>query len=257
MTESAAYLASHRAHDYDWLVRRWKAVARKARLRMDAFAESGGYFLHVLRPKAPHDSGRALYLSAGIHGDEAASGLGLLEWAEQNTGFLRGADVLVFPCLNPWGLVNNVRLDDRGYDLNREFQSGRSNVVRQWRVIVGSRRFAYAAMLHEDYDARGAYIYEISHTRRRIGEHLLSAVADIIPPDSRGRIDVSRARKGIIRRKVTPENFPLPGLPEAVYLHFHHSDTTITFETPSEFCLHERVRAHRTVLEKLVEIAGA
>jgi len=254
VSDSAAYLASHRAHDYDWLVRRWKAVARTAGLRMDAFAESGGYSLQVLRSREARDSGRALYLSAGIHGDEPAAGLGLLEWAEENAAFLRGADVLVFPCLNPWGLVHNIRLDHRGRDLNREFQNGRANVIRQWRAIVGNRRFACAAMLHEDYDARGSYVYEVSRSRRRIGERLLSAAAAAIPPDPRSRIDTSRARKGVIRRKVTPENFPLPGLPEAIHLHFHHAETSITFETPSEFCLHERVRAHRLALEALVAI---
>jgi protein MpaA len=254
--DSAAYLAGHRAHDYAWLVRRWKGVARKARLSLDAFAENSGFTLHVLRPRTDIASDHGLYLSAGIHGDEPAAALGLLEWAEENTEFLREADVLLFPCLNPWGLVNNVRVDHRGRDLNREFQNGRANVIRQWRGIVGNRRFTHAAMLHEDYDALGAYIYEVSHTKQGIGEQLLSAVADIIPPDTRTRIDVSRAKNGVIRRKVTPENFPLPGLPEAIYLHFHHADTTVTFETPSEFCLYERVRAQRTVLEKLVEIAG-
>ena len=256
MRDKARYLAGHRAHDYVWLLRRWKAVARNSRLSMEGFAVHGEYALQVLQPRRPIESGRALYLSAGIHGDEPAAVLGLLEWAEENAGFLREADVLLFPCLNPWGLVNNTRVDHRGRDLNREFQNGRAQVIRQWRGIVGLRRFAYAAMLHEDYDAQGSYVYEMSNSGQRIGEALLAAAADFIAPDSRTRIDVSRAKKGIIRRKVTPESFPLPGLPEAIYLHFHHAETTITFETPSEFCLYDRVGAQRRVLERLVEIAA-
>ena len=48
------------------------------------------------------------------------------------------------------------------------------------------------------------------------------------------------------------------GLPEAVYLHLHHSERTFTIETPSEFSLNQRVRAHVAIIEECVRrIFGA
>ena len=44
----------------------------------------------------------------------------------------------------PWGLVNNVRCNHRGRDLNRDFQNPRIELVREWRKIVTGRHFDLA-----------------------------------------------------------------------------------------------------------------
>jgi len=239
------FLRCHPAHDPAWLIDRWQEVAREASLVLHTFAVAGEHELFVLRPQVPPPGARRVYLSAGIHGDEPAGALGLLEWALANIAVLRGLDVLIFPCFNPWGLENNVREDARGRDLNRLFQS-RSAPLPAWRRELGSERFDIAISLHEDFDTSGVYLYELGGTD---GERLLAAAAAHIELEPQRVIDGRAAEAGVIRPPgLTPENFPLSGLPESVWLYFERCDHSITFETPSEFALYRRVAAHVAVL---------
>ena len=100
-------------------MRRWRAVAAAADLRLKKYSEAGGCNLYCLASRRKKAGAPSIYLSAGIHGDEAAATEGLVEWAQANTDVLRMLNALIFPCLNPWGLVNNSRRDPDGRDLNR------------------------------------------------------------------------------------------------------------------------------------------
>ena len=247
MNAEQQFLTTHRAHDYKELMRRWRRIARPAGLRVVPFIRQAGFDLFSLSPRKPRDS-RSIYLSAGIHGDEPGATSGLLHWAESNPDALAELDLLIFPCLNPWGLTHNIRLNHRGRDLNRDFQNRHIPFVREWRKVVAERRFELALNLHEDYDAQGVYIYELSNQPPFLAERLLKKVSRIIPPDTRRTIDISRANNGVIRRKIKLADFDDFGLPEALYLHFHHSKATLTFESPSEFSLFQRVRAHSAAI---------
>lgn len=235
-----------RAHDYPLLIRRWKRTAAAAGLKMRQFAESGGYPIYCLESARSAAEQPSLYISAGIHGDEAASTEGLIQWAEKNPRLLRKFDALIFPCLNPWGLVNNCRLDPRGRDLNRCFNNPRVPQIRAQLKVLGRMRFDLALQLHEDFDAHGVYIYEVAAKRPFWAEGLLKAGTRDLPPDSRASIEGRRARRGIVRRKVTPDL--MPDWPEAFRLHFLHAARTFTIETPSEFAIDARVAAHEAIL---------
>jgi len=250
MSKAQEYHTSHRAHDYKFLIKRWRSVARAGGLRLKEFFRDGDYPHYFLEPTKPRD-GQSFYLSAGIHGDEPASPQGLLRWAEQNPGMVRSANLLIFPCLNPWGIENNRRSNARDRDLNRDFQNARIGLISAWRKVIGDRQFDLTITLHEDYDAQGVYVYELTHNNR-LAEVALEAARPFIPPDGRRKIDDSYAKQGVIRRKIDPDNFPLPGLPEAVYLMFHHTDSSLTIETPSEFSLLSRVEAHAAALRALI-----
>src|SRR5438128_2164157 len=119
----------HRAHDYKHLIARWRAVCDDAGVRLKRFANRGKYGLHYIDTEA---QGPAVYLSAGIHGDEPAGPEALISWAEADPERLRKHALLIFPCLNPWGLVNNIRLDADGRDLNRSFQLAGHPFVIGW-----------------------------------------------------------------------------------------------------------------------------
>lgn len=191
-----------------------------------------------------------LYLSAGIHGDEPAAPEALTRWAEKNAARLMKMPLLIFPCLNPWGLRNNVRTDSSGRDLNRLFHSDTHPVVAAVRRVTRPHQFHTALLMHEDYDAQGVYLYEVQRGAQRRGEELLARAEKILPRDPRRKIDTSTARDGLIRRRVTRKFFAKMGWPEAIWLHFEHARHTFTFETPSEAGLELRVRAHMAVLEE-------
>jgi hypothetical protein len=241
----------HRAHDYRHLLARWRRVAREAGVRLRLLAKDDGFDLFYLEtPRLAEAPG--LYLSAGIHGDEPAAPEALLRWAERNTPWLSEWPLLVFPCLNPWGLRNNTRTDSQGRDLNRVFHLDTHPIVAAVRRVTRPHRFQIALAMHEDYDAQGIYLYEVQRGRRSFGDALLHCAEKILPRDPRRMVDGSTAKHGLIRRRISPAKFRKMGYPEAIWLHLFHSEHTFTFETPSEASLELRVRTHMTVLDECV-----
>jgi protein MpaA len=126
---------NHRAHDYRFLIRRWRAVARKAGLSLRPLAQAGDYPLYFLRSKALQTSG-GLYISAGIHGDEPAGTEALISWAEENAGRLNTLPLLLLPCLNPWGLINNRRHDESTVpSISTRTTMPRGSTFTRWRGL--------------------------------------------------------------------------------------------------------------------------
>jgi hypothetical protein len=243
-----------RPHDYRHLTARWRALARRAGLRMQRIAADGGFDVFALRsPALTMEDG--LYLSAGIHGDEPAATEALITWAEANATRLRRLPLILFPCLNPWGLVNNSRYDQHGRDLNRLFHTEDVLVITAVRRLVRGHRFSLALLLHEDYDGQGFYLYEVQRARPYWGEALLAAAARHIPIEPRARVDGRTFRHGLMRRRVERRRFAQMGYPEAIWLHLEHSARTFTLETPSEFALEQRVRALVVVIDAAVQMA--
>ncbi len=224
-------------------------MAKSARVRLRRLARDGGGDVYSLASPALQERG-GLYISAGIHGDEPASCEALITWAESHVGDLRDLPVILFPCLNPWGLMQNVRLDENGIDLNRTFNNGGSVVIEGLKQVIGPYQFELALCLHEDYDAEGFYLYEVQRGKPYWGEALLELASRVIPIDPRPKIDGRVARAGLIRRRIDPALFERIGHPEAIYLHQHHAVHALTLETPSEFALERRVAAHVLVIEE-------
>ena len=246
---------SHRAHDYAHLVRRWRAVASESGLKLASFAQAAAFDVCFLRtPALTEENG--LYISAGIHGDEAGSTEGLVTWAEKHAARLAELPLLIFPCLNPWGLTQNLRTNEAGLDLNRTFVRDDVPVTRALRELLAPYRFALSLTLHEDYDGQGVYLYEVRREQPYWGELVLAKAARHLPIDPRRRIDISTVRDGIIRRHFNARRAAkLGGYPEAVYLHQHHARRSITFETPSEFALERRVAAQAAAIEVCARLA--
>lgn len=243
---------SHRAHDYRHLVERWRAVARKAGVPLRSLGRADGFEHFYLRTPALTQTG-GIYFSAGIHGDEPASTEALITWAEQQGRKLRKLPLLLLPCLNAWGLVQNIRMNMQGVDLNRAFHRTDLPVLEAVKRVVAGHQFDAAVMLHEDYDGQGVYLYEVQHVQPYWGEDMLKAALPYLPTDPRERIDGRKATNGIHRRRVDKRRFARIGHPEAIWLHLEHSARTFTVETPSEFALEQRVAAHIAVIEEVVQ----
>jgi len=240
------WLSCHSAHDYEALIIRWKDLTKKVGLEMVSLSQQGGDEVFGVRG-GEQGVGGGLYLSTGVHGDEPAAVWGLLEWAEANEKVLRRETIMILPCVNPWGFANNVRLDSKGRDLNRMFQNKTLPFFRAWRKFVGNQQFRLALNLHEDYDGQGVYIYELTGRGMKVSERILDQTESIIPRENRSKVDGQRMNKAVIRRsgnmrRVVEERLK-GGYPEAIYLYLNHTKVALTFETPSEFAFHERVRA--------------
>lgn len=247
-------MLAHRSHDFGNLMDRWRAVAADCDLRIVALTEEGGFPVIAIEGREPA-RGAGLYLSAGIHGDEPAAVAGLISWAERRREFLRDYPVVIFPCLNPWGIENNSRLDHAGRDMNRMFGDGIAAPIRQWKAYLGNRQFRMALSLHEDYDARGIYVYELGQGEGKLGDGLLRACENIIPRQPGSEVEGREAKAGVITPEGNIEDIleEIEGMPEAIALFLNHAPFSLTFETPSEYSLFQRAKVHERFLDGVVE----
>lgn len=240
-----------KVRDYRLLTERWLRLVRSIpSLEMYLFCEAGGYPIFVIRSVGRDPDKPSVYLSAGIHGDEPAPVEALIRWASEELPGLGDWNWQIFPCLNPWGLERNNRLDAEGRDLNRCYNSRKVPQIAAQIAVMRGHAHDVAVCLHEDYDARGFYLYEIASARPHWGESLCGGIQNMMPPDSRRTIDGHVAKKGVIRRRITPTL--MRGHPEAFVLHFRHSLRTFTLETPSEESLGRRVLLHWHFLGSLI-----
>lgn len=248
-------LPLHHAHDIREIMRRWKALQKNAGLHATTLTTVEGHPVIALETKAAKAGVPAIYISTGVHGDECGSMWGLLLWAEKNLAVLQLGSFLLLPLLNPIGIMLNTRADHRGLDINRRFHLTDDPLSAAWQSWIKDRPMLAGICLHEDYDAQGCYVYELSHRRQTLGRDILSRCARPIAIDPRCRIDGQRADHGLIRRKKMPVG--LPGMPEAIELHLRGCPLTFTFETPSEFSLDDRVATQMNFIHTALEVIGA
>ena len=247
-------MIGHTPHDYAHLQERWKRLASDAGLAISTLAvTTGGEPVMAIESwNGPPDT---LYLSAGIHGDECAAVWGLLHWAEQNAASLKELPLLLFPCLNPDGFLQNTRTDADGHDLNRTVSDQSIAVVAAWHNLLQKLRFSRCLHLHEDYDALGIYVYELNDAPG-LGRKILDSCSHHIPADPRPSIDGETFDQGLFIRNSGEVRRLLAGTElegaEPVQLLLRNTGVSITFETPSELDLGLRIVAHVTAIETFV-----
>jgi len=160
--------------------------------------------------------------------------------------------LFLFPCLNPWGLVNNSRFDAQGLDLNRSFHRDDVPELVALKALVTPYRFEMAMMLHEDFDGQGLYLYEVQRKLPYWGEALIEAARPVIPIEGRALVDGFTHKSGVIRRRLQMKRFDAIGFPEAIWFHLGRSERTFTVEAPSEFALPQRAAGLAAVVEEAV-----
>jgi murein peptide amidase A len=196
-----------------------------------------------------------VYLSTGIHGDEPAGPLAVLDLLQENL-WPEGIDFWLCPCLNLTGFPLNRRENAEGMDLNRDYRHLRTKEVRahvEW--LHQKPRFDVTICLHEDWEADGFYLYELNpEGRPSLAGEVIEAVAPVCPIDRNGRIDGWAAEAGVIRPGADP--LDRPQWPEALFLIKNKTRLSYTLETPSAFPLETRVAAHvgavRAILRQII-----
>ena len=209
---------SHSLHDYSQLTKDWRNFTQRNSLRFKKFFFDNELPLYEVSNDLLEQGMPSLYISAGIHGDEPASCWALLKWAEQNADVFEQIPTLIFPCLNPWGLLNNSRKDREGKDLNRLWSRRAPPLVREIFHRTRNLSFLLSLHLHEDFDANGIYLYEpyLGGLNDCWADKILMAGQKALPLDTRNKIDGRKACKGIIRPRINGAK--LDGHPEALYI---------------------------------------
>jgi len=192
-----------------------------------------------------------LYVSSGIHGDEPAGPLALLRMLRKGT-LPRDISLTMLPLLNPRRMAGNRRETPEGVDVNRDYRrlsSPEAAAHVHW-LKERPRSFDLCLFLHEDWEARGYYLYELNPDREQsLAPEMLEAVRGAIGVDDSPEIDGHRALNGLIRPQDTGHRLPENVYPEARYLLEGWTRHSYTMEAPSNMPLARRIAAHeRAVL---------
>jgi hypothetical protein len=195
---------------------------------------------------------RRAYISAGIHGDEPAGPLAVLQLLREDL-WPAALDLCLCPCLNPTGFPFNRRENAAGIDLNRQYLHLEAPEVRthtDW--LQCQPMFDVTICLHEDWEANGFYLYELNPDNRPTpaGE-VIRRVTAVCPIDYAEMIEERPASGGIIRPNIDPRS--RPQWPEAFWLLTHKTRHSFTLEAPSDFPLATRVASLVTATQTIIE----
>ncbi|MBT8037974.1 MAG: M14 family metallocarboxypeptidase [Verrucomicrobiae bacterium] len=214
-------------------------------------AEVGGYEVPAFTRRAVGKP--RVYVSSGIHGDEPAGVVALLEMMEK--GHLGNqVEWRVCPVMNPTGLAQETRENTQGVDLNRDYLRQASEEVRghiEWleRQPVPDVFLS----LHEDWESTGFYLYEIQKCAcASVAHSIIDAASTEIEPEPSPLIDDHQVREpGWIFHEPRSD---FPGdWPEAIYMAELGTGVSYTLETPSSLELEKRVACHQLAVCKAVQ----
>lgn len=194
-----------------------------------------------------------VYISAGIHGDEPAGPLALLDL--MSAGFFSEEITwTICPALNPGGLSLGTRENRSMIDLNRDYL-----VLSSLEIAAHSRWLSRRPVqdlfisLHEDWESTGFYFYEINlcEDRPERAAAILAAVEPFFAPEPGPEIDGHEVRGAGWICHCAEADLP-DSWPEAIYLAKNGCKLSFTLETPSSLNLAKRVSAHRAAVSEII-----
>lgn len=202
----------------------------------------------IVRPTSGQEPIR-LGFFAGIHGDEAAGVLALVEFfstlaaePERATGY----ELWAYPVVNPTGCRVGTRANHHGKDLNREFWRGSAEPeVQLLEQELERRAFAGVISLHADDTCEGHYGYSHGHALDdALLRPALLAAERVLPRDRRQQIDGFSAREGVITECFQGILAPPPTHRPRPF--------NLIFETPAHAPMRLQVAANVAALDAIV-----
>lgn len=151
----------------------------------------------VLKPRLQ------LGIFAGIHGDEPASILGLIDFVrqlERAPEIGREYQIWLYPVCNPVGFRDGTRHSHSGKDLNREFWiDSPEPEIQLLEAEIRRRNFQGIISLHTDDTSDGLYGFVRGATlTRHLLTPALAAAERALPRNQRSLIDGFHAVEGVI-----------------------------------------------------------
>ncbi|WP_269522260.1 M14 family metallopeptidase [Coraliomargarita parva] len=226
----------------DQLLRQLESAAKAAGFQVETYGRIGSWPLQAYTREGDA-TGRQVYLSAGIHGDEPAGPLALLDLLEAKQ-LPNQHHYAICPLMNPAGYEADTRENHEGIDLNRDYRDFRSEEIRSHCRWATTRLDSLDTCLHlhEDWESKGFYLYELNFGKQPgYANTILQSTLAYLPTETAAEIDGRAAANGLI----CPERLPQleEGHPEAIYFQQKFGGLNYTLETPSSFPLELRIAA--------------
>ncbi len=216
----------------------------------------------LLRLEKSSDTNLAVVLiSAGIHGDEPAPVTALYQLVESGFFSAESFNWRIFPILNPTGLRQGTRVNAEGIDLNRDFLGTRSPEISAYkRSIESEQRIDMSLNLHEDWEAKGFYLYALSPTNaEEKGRAIVETVREKGPIEQSELIDGHPSSSGglILPLEFINDDSLSDGWPEAIHLYRAAPHLHFTMESPSCLPIETRVGMQIAAVKKAVNLLAS
>ena len=179
-----------------------KVCARKG-LRLITIGTTRTYPIVMVTNIARQTKKPALCFSAGIHGDEIAGPLAVLEFiTKQNFGALKNLPLYFLPVANPSGFDRGTRRNLSRRDLNRHFCDDELNQENKilYDAIKNKNVYFFHA-LHEDLDEKGFYLYNYEHKPEPIYRHVLILAKRYCPLQTKAAMSNDKNINGLVTNK--------------------------------------------------------
>ena len=189
---------------------------------------------------------KQILITGGVHGDEPAGVEAAIKFlTRDNNELLNHFTFVVIPCINPYGYINDTRENRNKVDINRSFEKDDVLETEIVKGAISNMKFAMTIDFHEDYEAKGFYLYEGIQNEEYLGPQITNVVKSIGPIDTEDSgEDTTAITQGVYK---VASKWGAQGL--APYLLHYHSDHVIIPETPTVLELDQRVALHLGILD--------
>ena len=221
-------------------------------MEIEPLESIGGYPIYRIALKGGQKACRHVLLTAGLHGDEPAGPEAIMRFlARDHSSLLQTFEFFILPCINPHGFVHNTRENAIGSDINRSFEDDTTPEAILVKRILQDRRFDTFVEFHEDWEFEGFYLFELQRKQRSIGPEIIESIKRIGPIYSTSSIDDMPVENGVVQTDLETQEISNEAMP--LYVFRFHADHCITSETPTQWDIERRIRAHLTVLDMALQ----
>jgi len=200
-------------------------------------------FAIEINPKAK----KSICFSAGIHGNEIAGQLSILEFLKIfNAKKLKKIKIIIFPLINPYGYTNNIRRNSKDLDLNRHFCVSRPKNENKILIdYIKKQNIVFFHALHEDLDKKQFYIYLFETHKELIYNQILKLAKKHIPLDLDNKIYKDKSDHGLI---INEHDGSFED-----YMFLHNTPFSMCTETPGKQKLEKRIKLNIEIMNLIIK----
>lgn len=199
-----------------------------------------------------------VFLSGGVHGDEPAGAeimVKTIEMVAKDPKKYEDISFDIVPIVNPWGWSHNIRFNQEGRDINRDFASFKTQESAIIKKFVEGKIYDLIIDHHEDPSSKGFYMYQYGNPDTTLSRKVIEAVRGSgYPIEQDVNMIILKTKDGLIDApmwglwymKITRQ------LSITNYFRLHNSKDVYTVETPTILDLKDRLGIHQMALEILI-----
>lgn len=202
---------------------------------------------------------KKILINGGVHGNEPAGSkyaLQLIDAIADNPEKFGQFEIDIIPIVNPWGWVHDIRHNQKGIDINRDFASFNSQEAKIIERSLVGKSYDLMLDLHEDPRADGFYLWQYGLENKTASAQVVSRVQSMgYPIEQNISFIALKTKNGIIDAPMWGIKYTelTRQMSIANYYRRNHSQRVYTVETPTRLPMEDRLIMQGTAVEMIIE----